>query len=81
MKLDASTILQIVSFSSGIVTGLATKYYGVQIVPKETELFFYKYFSQSGRHLVDEDKRNEKRASYKKEYSIHRGVSNDGAPS
>lgn len=50
------------------------------MVPESAEKFVYKYFSQSGRYLVEEDKRNEKRASYKKEYSLHRGVSNDKAP-
>ena len=81
MKLDTTTIVQIASFSTGIAAGLFSKYQGINFMPKEVEMFFYKYFSQSGRHLVEEDRRNDKRFSYDKKYSIHRGVSNDRAPS
>lgn len=81
MKLDTTTVVQLASFSAGLFTGLLTTYKGVNIVPSQVEMFFYKHFSQSGRYLVEEDKAARKRASYRRESSIHRGVSNDRAPS
>ena len=58
MKLDVLTVRQILSFSLGLSCGLGSKYYNVHVVPEAVENFFYKYFSQSGRHLVEEEKRS-----------------------
>ena len=69
-----------VVFAGGLAAGLYANYAKVSLIPDSVEAFLYKYFTNSGRRLVEEDKRADKKSTYNKAYSIHRGVANDRRP-